>query len=469
MYYICMLPESSLISLVENSSDFTGISTLDGKVLYLNKAGLQLVGLKNIEEAKSKHILDFVSPEVKKYLEAGVLPKTRKYGSARGVNKLRHFQTGKEIDVEFNLFLLRAPDTGEPTNLAVILRDISEQKKTESRLRDERNRAQRYLDIAEVMLVALDSSGNIELINRKGCRILGYEEKELVGKNWFDTCLPPALRETVKGVFHQLITGDLEPVEYYENPVITKSGEERLVAWHNTYISDDENNITGILSSGEDITERKLGEEKLKDSLQEKEILIKEIHHRVKNNMAVISSLLNLQAQTVDHPLVKHAFRESRNRIHSMALVHEKLYQSKNLSQIDFKNYLESLSRQIINSYAGTSSPVSLQLNLEPASLEIDLAIPCGLIVNELVTNSLKYAFPDKRQGVITMELRYRENHTLELTVGDNGVGLPSEMDIENTQTLGLQLVHMLASQIEADIEYKRNPGTSFKITFNYR
>ncbi len=173
------------------------------------------------------------------------------------------------------------------------------------RLLEERNRAQLYLDIAEVILLALDPAGTITLINRKGCRVLGFENEGLTGKNWFETCLPPRIRQQVFDVHKKLMKGEINAVEYFENPVFTKNGEERLIAWHNALLRDEAGNIIGTLSSGEDITQRKEAEERLKTSLKEKEVLLKEVHHRVKNNLAVISSLLNLQANAFNDPAVK--------------------------------------------------------------------------------------------------------------------------------------------------------------------
>ena len=145
--------------------------------------------------------------------------------------------------------------------------EIAARKRVEEELRHERDRIQKYLDVARVMMVALNARGEITLINQKGCEVLGYEESELVGKNWFDTCLPVQIREEVKPVFRRLMAGEIEPVEYYENPIVTRFGEERIIAWHNTVLTDDAGNVIGILSSGEDITERVRAEEELQHTL----------------------------------------------------------------------------------------------------------------------------------------------------------------------------------------------------------
>jgi PAS domain S-box-containing protein len=333
-------------------------------------------------------------------------------------------------------------------------------------LMEEKDKKQMYLDIAEVILVALDKNGQITLINRKGCRILGYEYGELIGKNWFKTCLPPENRHDVFEIFKQLMEGKIEPVEYYENPVLTGSGEVRLIAWHNAHLKNEHGNIVGTLSSGQDITEQKQAENELKNSLKEKELLVKEVHHRVKNNMAVISSLLNLQAEKFEDPSVLNAFRDSRHRIRSMALVHEKLYQAKDLSKIEFSQYIKDLSQQVSRSIEFQGARIRVKVKADNIKLGIDTAIPCGLIINELLTNAFKYAFPHNRTGMIHIRMQLKENKYYKLIISDNGVGLPRYIDVQNPSTFGLNLVYLLTQQLEGEVEAQREKGTSFIITF---
>jgi two-component system cell cycle response regulator len=347
------------------------------------------------------------------------------------------------------------------------LKDITRNHQQASiTLMEEKDKNQMYLDILEVILVALDSNGRITLINRKGCRILGYDQGELIGKNWFETCLPPQIRHNVAEVHKQLIEGKIETVEYYENPVLTSSGEERLIAWHNAYIKNERGEITGALSSGQDITEKKQAENELKDSLREKELLLKEVHHRVKNNMAVISSLLNLQAEKFANPSVLNAFRDSRHRIRSMALVHEKLYQAKDLSKIEFSQYIKELSQQVSRSNEFQGVRISVKVKANNIKLGIDTAIPCGLIINELLTNAFKYAFPTDRTGKIHIQMKLVENKFYKLIVSDNGVGLPGQIDVQNPSTFGLNLVYLLTQQLEGRVEAQREKGSRFIITF---
>ena len=219
-----------------------------------------------------------------------------------------------------------------------------------------------------------------------------------------------------------------------------------------------------LLELFHDITDRKQAEDKIKASLKDKEVLLKELHHRVKNNLQVISSLLNLQLGYIKDKHSIEVFEESRNRVRSMALVHEKLYQSENLSMINFAEYIQSLASNLFRSYRADSSAITLKIHTGEVLLGIDVAIPCGLIINELISNSLKHAFPAGREGEIRINLRL-DNGAVTLIISDNGVGFPKDLDFRNTETLGLQLVIDLVRQLKGTIELDRSSGTKFKIT----
>jgi len=215
-----------------------------------------------------------------------------------------------------------------------------------------------------------------------------------------------------------------------------------------------------------ELIERKRAEERLKTSLAEKEVLLKEVHHRVKNNLQVISSLLHLQSKQVKDPATLGMFLESQYRVRSMALVHERLYQSEDLSGVDAADYFRDLAGYLHRSFGSTLSQVSMKVDVDPVSLGIDVAIPCGLIVSELVSNSLKYAFPDGRQGQVLVRLHLAPGSRCVLVVGDDGIGLPEGFDLKATKSLGLQLVDRLVAQLEGSIDLDRSGGTTCTITF---
>jgi len=213
-----------------------------------------------------------------------------------------------------------------------------------------------------------------------------------------------------------------------------------------------------------EINERIRVEELVKASLQEKEVLLREVHHRVKNNMQVVSSLLNLQSSYVSNPQDLMLFRESQNRVKSMALIHEKLYKSTSLARIDFGEYVRDLSRTIFRTYNPTG--VALEIDIEGVFFGVDTAIPCGLIVNELVSNSLKYAFPEGRRGRVFLRFSSLRPGEVVLLAGDDGIGLPAEIDFQKSSTLGLQLVSMLVQQLGGIVQLRREQGTTFEIVF---
>jgi PAS domain S-box-containing protein len=212
---------------------------------------------------------------------------------------------------------------------------------------------------------------------------------------------------------------------------------------------------------------RKRAEAQVKVSLQEKDVLLKEIHHRVKNNMQVISSLLNLQSRHIQDPAVLEMFKESQRRIRSMALIHERLYQSSDLSRIEFSQYLRNLATHLFHSYQVDSSRIQLRIEAEEVHLNINTAIPCGLIVNELVSNALKHAFPEGRSGSLDLDLRRVAGDGYVLRVKDDGVGFPETLDFRKTETLGMQIVSTLVDQINGRLALERQGGTGFTLEFN--
>jgi PAS domain S-box-containing protein len=223
--------------------------------------------------------------------------------------------------------------------------------------------------------------------------------------------------------------------------------------------------IVGRVWSFRDITERTQMEQKVARSLKEKEILLKEIHHRVKNNMQVISSLLFMQAETLTDETVKDILRESQNRVKSIALVHEKLYQSTDLDRIDYIDYLRRITSHLFESFEVNPSRIALKIDAEPVYLNIDKAVPCSLIVNEMLSNSLKHAFPGGRKGVITIDLKSRGENFI-LTYSDDGVGIPETIAFDRTESMGMQLIMGLTEQINGSIVLDRHGGTKYTITF---
>lgn len=257
----------------------------------------------------------------------------------------------------------------------------------------------------------------------------------------------------------EILSGD----EIIVHPV---TGETRYRHYHSAPIRDDAQQIKGVVAIVNDITEQKKTEEFIKASLREKETLLKELYHRTKNNMQVISSLLGLKAAAAQDKTISTIVEEMNNRIHAIALVHQKLYQSGNLSKIDLAEYISDLIKLLVVSYSPSPEKINVELNLQPINVLLDTAVPCGLVVNELISNSLKFAFPGIRKGSICVKLSTDENKFIDLTVSDNGIGLNDKQITENPG-LGLQLFRMIAEdQLQAAVTLSSNNGTSWNIRF---
>jgi two-component sensor histidine kinase/ABC-type amino acid transport substrate-binding protein len=257
------------------------------------------------------------------------------------------------------------------------------------------------------------------------------------------------------------------PMPYWTNRrVLTASGVFLVIAisgaafWRYVSISKINKELIRTMS------ERRKAEEQVKQSLREKETLLREIHHRVKNNMAVVSSLLSIQANKIKDATVRSLFEESQQRVRSMALVHEKLYQAKDLSSIDFDDYIKSIVSEIISLYRIDTNAITTEINVEGIELDLESAVPCCLIINELLTNVFKHAFPDNRRGTLSIHFTKTDGEAYTLTIKDNGIGLPKGSDHKETGDLGLQLVNVLTRQLRGTFQLKSDKGMEVVVTF---
>ena len=234
-----------------------------------------------------------------------------------------------------------------------------------------------------------------------------------------------------------------------------------------TPVKDAAGKVSHFVAILHDLTERKRAEEALRELLREKESLLKEVHHRVKNNLQVISSLMRLQSAQVENGVVQAALQDMQNRIGSMGLLHETLYQSGNFARVDLGTYLRSLCSQLFHSLVVDPESIQLRLDVASVGLDVSQAVPCGLLINELVSNCLKHAFPDGRAGEVRVELQSVDGGpAVRLRVADNGVGLPADFDLRQLRSLGLQLVSDLVGQLQGRLEIGRGPGAVFEVVF---
>lgn len=337
---------------------------------------------------------------------------------------------------------------------------VEQLKTSNTILKEHDEQLQRFIDNAPAAIAMFDNEMNYISASMRWIEDYNLKEQELRGKSHYD--IFPEVTDELKEVHQRCLHG---AVEHGEGKFIRMKGNVQWIKWEVQpwYLPSDD--IGGIIIFSEDITRQKQIENSLKESLYEKEVLLKEIHHRVKNNLQIISSLLNLQETYVKENLTAiNVLQESQNRVLSMAIIHEMLCQSKNLSQINFTHYIKNLVSTLFSSY-GTGSNISTTINVENIYLNIETAVPCGLIISELVSNSLKYAFPHKK-GRITISLKAHDKK-YELIIGDDGIGFPEELDFKNIgSSLGLKLVNSLVNQLDGTIKLDRNQGTKYTIQF---
>lgn len=383
-------------------------------------------------------------------------PKTRPMGEGRTLTGRK--KDGTEFPVEISLSPL---ESEQGTLVTSIIRDVGPRKQLEAKFRG-------LLESAPDGIVVVDTQGKIVIVNSQTEKMFGYSREELIGKS-VEILVPDQFREGHVGLRQR----------YTQNPNTRPMGAGRALSGRRKDGSEIPIEIslspleteqgTLITSIVRDITDRRRAEEQIQASLREKEALLKEIHHRVKNNLQVTSSLLRLQSGYIQDEKSKEMFTESQNRIRSMALVHEKLYQSRNLSRIDFSEYIETLGALLFRSFGVDPAQIVLVNDGKGVYLTVETAVPCGLMVNELISNCLKHAFPDGRRGQILVQIRPVPNERIfELEVSDDGVGLPPGLDIEKTDSLGLQLVRTLTQQLNGKLEVTRTePGVRFSIYFS--
>ncbi len=329
------------------------------------------------------------------------------------------------------------------------------------------------------LVFLIDTYGKIISTNSRARRLLGYSRSELEGQDWEFLIKDPQDRERISNYINSGLIEDADSYKNMEIKLNTKRGNYIPV---NSFLSGvkDKFGLIGVLMVAQDLRQTKkllheireknvaqkaakIHEEKLQKSLDEKDLLLKEIHHRVKNNMQIISSLLNLQAGYLKDEEAVNALKESQARIVSMAMLHENLYRSDNLTGINFENYIKHLIRNLFHTYNVNMEKIKFNIMAQGVFLNIDTAIPCGLIINELVTNSIKHAFPEGTSGDIKV-IMDQDDDKYHLEISDNGIGLPPEFDIKKSSTLGILLVNSLVGQLDGSIEVIRNQGTTYQI-----
>ncbi|MBP1654539.1 MAG: signal transduction histidine kinase, partial [Bacteroidetes bacterium] len=339
-------------------------------------------------------------------------------------------------------------------------RDVTEALQAERKLR----LLGQTITSAKDCVVITDMRHRILFVNEAFLETYRYADGDLLGKEVWMVHDDGASSTIRKELTEHIAAGG------WHGEIVERRGDgtRMPVELWMSVVRNDDGLPVALVGVARDISERKRAEEQIRASLREKEVLLKEIHHRVKNNLQIVSSLLSLQTEYIRDPEMLRIFRESQARVKSMALIHEKLYRSTNLAQIDFGEYLRELTVHLFRSYDAPSRGLELVLDVEPVVLGLDRSIPSGIIVNELVSNALKYAFPNQMKGVITVRFKATMSSGAELSVIDNGVGLPEGFVVGSTDSLGLKLVTMLAGQLGGKLHVGPGPGggSEFRLQF---
>lgn len=342
-----------------------------------------------------------------------------------------------------------------------IIRDITDRKETERLMQKNMVLFSQLFQNSPAAVVMIDDSEKVINVNSSFERIFGYELSELKGKNIDNFIVPEDEMENAKKINERSLGGDSFQVETTR---VDKDGKEIPVLL-GTVPVEFENETIATFGIFVDITDRIKAENQLRHSLKEKEVLLKEIHHRVKNNLAVITGLLELQMENTGDKKAYQKLRDSQARIYSMAEVHEQLYQQEVFSSIQMDDYIREFADRIDSTFQIRSADIELKLDIEPVKLSINQAVPCGLLLNELLTNSYKHAFTDQDKGIISISL-YKSNQKVELIVADNGKGIPEDLQKGTTDSLGMDLIQTLTKQLQGDLQIKNKEGAHFRLQF---
>jgi PAS domain S-box-containing protein len=455
-------------SVVVNGNDGVIITNADidePRISYVNEAFIEATGYTSEEViGETLHILQ---GEKTDRAQVSNIRTAMSEGRSIQVELLNYRKDGSEYWADLNIVPI-ANEQGTITHFVALQRDITDRKWSERALLATQARLKYLLSSSPSVIYTCQPNHNraCTFVSENIKQQLGYEVWQYLKDPhfWIDRIHPRDLPEVLEHLDQLTEVGEVT----CEYRFLHQDGSYRWLRDDMKLLNDQSLEVIGSVV---DISDRKRAEEQIRASLQEKEVLLKEIHHRVKNNLQVVSSLLKLQAGYIQDKRIVEVFKESQNRVSAMALIHEKLYQSEDLAKTNFSEYIQGLVTALFRSYSAYSRSIKLHLDIQDVRLSIDTAIPCGLIVNELVSNSLKYAFPSGEPGEIYIQLQAQgtDPHTssrYQLIVSDSGRGFPSDLDFRNTKSLGLQLVCSLIRQLRGEIDLTGRSGVQFTMCF---
>lgn len=434
---------------------------MPGRIIEVNDIACRYLGYTR-EELLQMSVAEIETPEYAP-LAADRIKELQRRGDMIFETVHMH-RNGALIPVEVSSRLINCDGTSAMLSIA---RDITNRKIFEQMIENLRRQNELILNSVWEGILGLDSEGRHTFINPSAARMLGYEVEELIGKQshpiWHHTKEDGSV---YPGEECPIFRTSRNPDEYYvrEDIFWRKDGTSFPVSYTSSSIMEN-NNIVGAVVTFRDITERKQAEEKIKSSLREKELLLREIHHRVKNNLQILTSLISFQIKEDNEPRINQILSECNDRIKTIAIIHEKLYQTKHFSSIEVRKLISDIAGSLVYSLRDTGNRTGLILNIQDITIGIDVAIPLGLIVNEIVSNSVKHAFPSEMNGEISIDF-YAMNGEFVLSIHDTGVGFPDDFEIEKSDSLGMYLIYTLTEQLNGIADFIRDNGTTVKIHF---
>lgn len=448
---------------IENINDMVVITKapksdpLDSNIVFVNRAFEEFTGYSS-DEVKGKETTFLHGEKTSQEALNSVEEKVSEIEPLR-VELVNYKKDGSTYWVELDMAPFPAEKDDEIYWVG-INRNITHRKEADQDLKREKNFVEVAINSLPGVFYMLDDAFNFVRVNDNFKRELGYSREELTEMTVEDLFPPEERTKQMADVKKSFKMEERSTVAKVQK----KDGSTAYYLFTERQFDDEGQHY--IVGTGIDINEQQQAEHKLKESLKEKEVLLSEIHHRVKNNLAIISGLLDLQAFNAENEVVLQKLRESQSRIQSIAMVHEKLYQSSSLSSIEMNTYIKQLTDYISGIFSGEDKRIEIRNNAEEIGLGIKDAVPCGLILNELLTNSFKHAFKKGQSGVITVDFHKKEDD-IEMRVSDTGQGLPEDFDINSSHSLGMTLVQTLVDQLGADIDINSGPGgTTIIITF---
>lgn len=441
-----------LASIIESSTDAIFSKTLDGTITSWNKGAEKLYGYSRAEIV-GKSVALLASSDRRNEIP-DILQRIQKGEEINHYETVRRKKDGTLIDVSLTVSPVR-DSTGKIIGASAIARDITEAR----RLTLERYFLASIIDSSDDAILSKDLQGTILSWNKGAEKLYGYTEQEVLGKN-VKLLAPPDRITEIEDVLEMLKQG--KKLDHYETVRVRKDGTFVNISLTVSPIKNDMGQIIAASTIARDVTDRKRSEDLLRRQLEEKKILIQEVYHRVKNNLQLISSMMELRARQDENP--DSAFKESIGRIRAIALVHEKMYSSESLAAIDLRSYLTNLFEPLVKAYSPNQDYVRLQVVGDTFPVNLNTAIPLGLVFNELITNSVKHAFPPGHTGKIAIEL-FKDQDLLKIRLTDDGVGLPASVDPRTSQTFGFRIVRLLIEQIGAALETSSQAGTTFLLT----